>query len=91
MSDPGFNVVDFIKDSAEVHRKLLKQGIEIGEERHYRAIRTVDVAYRKALEDPNTKLPSYLTAALYSLIAMLPPQETVEAKVDELIRARAAE
>lgn len=91
MSDPGFNcgrfdAVDFVKEQAEIHRELLSQGIRVGEERFYSAIRSVDVAYRKALLDPETKIPSYMAATLYALINMLPHEETVEAKVTELLQ-----
>ena len=75
---------EFIREQGTMQQKMLKQGIRIGEERFYGHVRTLDVAYRRALMDPNTKIPSYFTAAIYTLIMMLPHGEKVEDVVNKL-------
>ena len=59
MSD-GFDMGKFISETADTHRWLMQHGIEIGEGRYRSAIRALDVAYRKAALDPETKIAKEL-------------------------------
>lgn len=69
-----------LQDLAESHARLVRVGMEAAEERFYSAVRAVDRGYRQAAIDPQTKIPSYLMAAIHNLVAMLPPTETALAK-----------
>lgn len=66
--------------------RMMQAGAEAEAERFYRMIRGLDAAYRKAALDPELKMPSYLTAAMYALIAVL-PETVAENKINAYAEA----
>jgi hypothetical protein len=69
---------NFIREQGETQQRMLALGIKIGEERHQYALRTLDAAYQRAVLDPTTRMPSYLMAAIFSLIQKLGESKTVD-------------
>lgn len=69
----------FIREQGEMQQRSLAMGIKIGEERLNDSIRALDRAYQKAVLDPKTVMPSYLMAAIYTLISNIGDSRTVEA------------
>ena len=87
MSEPAFNIGDFLNATAEMHRVLVQQGMDIADEKFYTRIRHLESAYQKACLDPETKIPSYLMAVMVSMFGML-PERYAEAMIqrDKLTR-----
>jgi hypothetical protein len=58
----------------EGYSNMVKVGMAAGEGRYVAAIAALDAAYRKAMLDPQTKLPSYLDAAINMLLLTRRPE-----------------
>lgn len=62
-----FNIAEYARQVADQRKELIKIGQELAEERHVQQITALDAAYRQAVLDPNTVIPTYLMAAIHSL------------------------
>ena len=76
-----FDITAYAKEQAKYQSMLVETGVKIGEEHYQRLIRALDIAYRRALLDPETKVPSYLMATMLALI-MTSPEANIKAEND---------
>lgn len=75
-----------IEEIAVSHANIARSGIVAGEEHAKRFIRTVLVAYDKALCDPAFKCPTYLHAALQSARSYASEQQAVNDYANTLVK-----
>lgn len=76
----NFDIVEFAKEQARIQARMLQTGMEIADEKFYRQIRALERAYQQAVLNPQTKIPTPLTAVMHSLFGML-PERYVDAMV----------
>lgn len=89
MSDPAFDIGKFVQETADTHRRLIQQGIDIGEGRYNTTIQALEAAYRRAMLNPDAKIPTYLEAAIFVLIGMniaMPKGDTSGDYAEHMIR-----